>query len=62
MRNLLEYPIDSDEIIYEIEQIQWDPMVDGVGGLTGIIKQGLLDYFNNPDRMNELLEQLRVKI
>lgn len=60
MRNLLEYPITGDEIINEIEQIEWDPMM--CGSLTGIIKQGLLNYFKNADRMNELTEQLRIKI
>lgn len=60
MRNLLQYPITGDEIIYEIEQIPFESMQ--CGSLIGIIKQGLLNYFKDVDRMNELTEQLRIKI
>lgn len=58
MRNLLAYPITANEILHEIEQIPFNPQM--CGSLSGIIKQGLKTYFDNPDRMHELLEQLRI--
>lgn len=59
MRNLLQYPITGDEVLREIEQIPWEP--EQCGSLSGIIKQALANYFNNEERMNELLEQLRIR-
>lgn len=58
MRNLLQYPITELEIRDVINQI---PESDGIGDLTGVIKLGIKQYFNYPENMDRLVEQLRIK-
>lgn len=59
MRNLLQYPVTSEEIFDAIDQIPFDPMQ--CGSMNGMLKQGLKNYFQNEVRMAEILEQLRIK-
>lgn len=62
MRNLFYFPVTANEIFQAIEQIPSKPMGLYVGCTNGILKQGLINYFQNEERMNELLEQLRIKL
>ncbi|MDE1830207.1 MAG: hypothetical protein KGI25_07775 [Thaumarchaeota archaeon] len=60
MRNLLQYPVTSEEIFDAINQIPYDPQL--IGNMNGVLKRGLAEYFKNEERMAELLEQMRIKI
>lgn len=58
MRNIVEYPITAVEVIDTLENIESDPQI--IGNLTPFIKQGLLKFFEDPENMNKILEQLKV--
>ncbi len=57
MRFLLKYPITEDEVLAVVNTIPNDEQ--NIGGVEGHIRQGLIEFFNVPENINEFLEHLK---
>jgi len=56
MRNLVEFPITTEEIIKTIDKI---PDGSGIGGLDGVIRMGLKAYYlRYPEKLHEVAESM----
>ena len=58
MRNLIQYPVTSDEVKRSLASIP-NSAPGAVGGLQPLIKTELLKYFCKPEVMSDFLARLR---
>ena len=62
MRNLLEYPITELEVLDFLESINHDPQVDGIGGLKGVIRNMLINYYEQyPEALTKIVANSTIK-
>jgi hypothetical protein len=61
MRNLVEYPIDAEEVLNTLERLKKEYIDSGcIGGTQGMILGFIIEFLdNNDDTFDEFLESKR---
>jgi hypothetical protein len=62
MRNILEYPLNAEDVISTLESAQEDyEKKQLIGGMNGLVLSQLLAFFNDEVNMKNFLESTSIK-